>query len=96
MNRVEIVTNGPVMENLCQVTVSDDYANETFHLDNAEVEEARKNGQSDLVGLIAENAGDGNDILRAALTNGSPVTLDGDDLSLDTLRLAMGGEAPKP
>lgn len=86
MNHVQITLEGPVMENLCRVTIEDEYASSTFHADHADVLEARSEGASSVMALVIENSdGAGIDILNAAVTNESPVALDGEDFGLDDL-----------
>lgn len=91
MNRVNIETTGPVMENLCRVEVSDDYDSETLHLDNADVEAAVEEGT--FLEYLAEHLGSGATILRAALTNGSPVSLNDEIVEDAALKAAFGDTA---
>jgi hypothetical protein len=96
MNTVEIDTHGPIMENLNLVTVADGYDSAQVHLDHADVEAAKAEGHAALIGLVLDN-GCGGDILRAALTNESPVAVDGEPVDAATLREALEPEAsPAP
>lgn len=98
MKIVNVTFNGPIMENLCSVTISDGVADCQFHLDNEEVENARETGPSDLLYLVVENMdSDGLDILNAAVENGSRVIVDGADFPVARLRSALseGGAFPK-
>ena len=88
MNTVDINTNGPVMENLNLVTVEDGYDDDMVHLDHADVVAAKEEGHAALISLVLEN-GCGGDILRAALTNGSPVAIDGETVEASALREAL-------
>ena len=98
MTRVDIDFEGPVMEGLCTVTVTDPADSDEFHLDHADVEAARASGPqaaAELLGLVLENCGTATgDMLRAALVNGSPVAVDGEDVPHDVVRAALGAPAP--
>lgn len=86
MNRVNVEFEGPVMENLCRITVGDDHDRGDLHLDNAEVEEARAEGPESLLELLLDNADSRIvDILEAADLNGSPVIFDGGNLDPEIL-----------
>jgi hypothetical protein len=81
MNRVEIAVRAPIMENLAEITISDDHDKDVFTIDNADVESARAEGTVDLLELVLENASQrGIDIVAAARMNGSPVHMDGADV----------------
>lgn len=96
MNRVTVETAGPIMEDLCRVEISDDFDNDTFHLDNSEVEDARQGGMDGLLALVAENSGRAYDILLAAIQNDSPVQVDGQDVAPEALEAALkNANAPK-
>ena len=96
MNRVEILTEGPISEGLGRVVVADDYANDTFTIDYADLDKAKAEGQRSVLDLVVDNSGEGAiDILSAAVTNGSPVTLDGAGVDLTELALALEIELPK-
>lgn len=88
MNRVNIETAGPVMENLCRVEVSDDYDSETIHLDNADVEAAVEEGT--FLEYLSTHLGNGATILRDAATNGSPVYLNDEIVDQASLDAAFG------
>lgn len=95
MNQVSVTLTGPIMENLCRVDVEDQYANASVHLDQADVEAMQAEGPSSVMGLIVENIdSDGIDILSAAVTNGSPVDLDGQDFRLDELAILLKSPGP--
>lgn len=102
MNRVYITTVGPIMENLAQITVSDDYENDTFCIDYKELESAKEDGrvvpslgQRNVLDLIYNNGGtDSVDILQAAVMNGSPVTIDGEDIPADVLKAVFNAPTP--
>ncbi len=98
MTRVEIVFEGPVMDNLCRVTVWDAADEDEFHLDQADVEAARAQGTAAngaLLALVLDNCNPATgDMLRAALMNDSPVAVDGEDVPHDVVREALGAPAP--
>lgn len=89
MNRIEVTTNGSVMEGLNLLRVADDYANDSVYVNHAEVEQAQAAGPQDvdaghqaILELVVENIGEtGFDILQSAVTNGSPVSIDGADVT---------------
>lgn len=94
MNRVDISIEGPIMEGLARVVISDNESTDTFCVDHADVEDRRREGPSSLLDLVVDNAASGIDILLAARDNGSPVVLDGADLDPEILRTAL--ETPQP
>jgi hypothetical protein len=94
MNRVEITTEGPLMENLARITISDAFANDVFHVDFSELAAARAEEAHRVLDLIAENCGSSSiDIIDAAITNESPVYLDGEDVSIEDLGKSFRDEA---
>lgn len=95
MNHVNVTLTGPVMENLYRVDVEDQYANASVHLDQADIEAMQAEGPSSVMGLVVENIdGAGIDILSAAVANGSPVSIDGEDFSLEDLAVLLKPPAP--
>ncbi len=97
MNLVEIVTSGPVLENLCQVVIRDTHGSDDFFLDNADVERAMEEGDAALLELVAANCGEqGRAILEAAAEHDSPVTLDGQNVSRDAVRSATTDSGATP
>jgi len=102
MNVVEVTIRGPIMENLAEIIVSDEFQNDVFCVDYADVERAKDQGQvnaavahRELLDLIYDNGGsDTVDILQTAAMNGSPVNIDGETVSSDILRSVFN--APKP
>jgi len=90
VSQVEVEIEGPVMENLARVTVTDREASDSLHLDWADVEEAEKAGVHEILRLIIENAQSTiYDILDAAVVNGTPLTVDGKPVDLDVLATAF-------
>ena len=77
MNRVEIVTEAPVVRNFCRVRISDYYAGGEFLIDNADMDASKAEGRASVLGLFCVNCdGDSTDILQAAVENGTEVRLD--------------------
>lgn len=102
MNIAEVTTRGPIMENLAEVIVSDDFQTETFFIDYADLEKAQSAGapipafgHRDVLELIYNNGGSITvNILQAAAANEVTVNLDGDPVSGEVLRSVFNG--PKP
>lgn len=95
MNTVEIDITTPDHENLVVVTIEDQYDKDHIHVDFAEIDAARVQGPQQLLETILNYAG-GNaiDILRAALQNGSPVNLEGQEISSDIIENAVSSPSP--
>lgn len=95
MNTVDIDITAPDHENLVVVTVEDKYDSDHVHVDFAEIETARAKGPQQLLETILNYAeGSTFDILRAAKQNGSPVILEGQELSADIIESAFSSPSP--
>lgn len=95
MNTVDIEITSPDHENIVVVTIEDQYDSDQVHVDFAEIEAARAKGPQELLETILNYAeGTTFDILRAAKQNGSPVILDGQEISTDIIESAFSSPSP--
>lgn len=97
MNRVEITVRGPIMEDLAGITVADHFQEDQFCVDYADIRDYPNphDIQCGVLEIIFNNGGPAAiDILQAAITNGSPVYIDGENVPDNVLRSVFN--SPKP
>lgn len=98
MNRVTIEACGPGAFELAHVVIADEHARDEFNIDHADLAAAEERGVGDVLDLLLDNCGSaGFDIVKAAAANGTPVSLNGEDVPESVLRDVLEDEsAPAP